>query len=88
MQQHPLVVPSILDHAARWHGEQEVVSVSVEGEVERSTYRQLAERARLAALALRRLGIRCARLWWCAREGVNATLQAVLRRLLGTTKCP
>lgn len=58
MQAHPLVVSSILDHAARWHPEQEVVSVSVEGAVERSTYRQLHERARLAALALRALGVK------------------------------
>lgn len=59
MQEHPLVVGSILDHAARWHPEQEVVSVSVEGAVQRSTYRQLHERSRLAALALRSLGVRC-----------------------------
>lgn len=58
MQEYPLVVGSILDHAARWHPEQEVVSVSVEGAVERSTYRQLHERARLAASALRALGVK------------------------------
>ena len=58
MQQQPLVVTSILDHAAKWHGEQQVVSVSVEGAVEVSTYRQCHERARLCALALKRLGVR------------------------------
>lgn len=61
MQEYPLCVTGILDHAARWHGEQEVVSVSVEGALERSTYRQVSERARLGALALKRLGIRCGR---------------------------
>lgn len=58
MQEQPLVVTSILDYAAKVHGEQEVVSVSVEGAVERSTYRQVAVRAKLAALALKQLGVR------------------------------
>ena len=58
MQSQPLVVTSILDHAARWHGEQEVVSVTVEGAVEVSTYRQCHERSRLCALALTSLGVR------------------------------
>ena len=54
----PLLVTNILDHAAKWHGEQQVVSVSVEGTVEVSSYRQCHERARLCALALKRLGVR------------------------------
>ena len=58
MQKQALVVTSILDHAAKWHGEQQVVSVSVEGAVEISNYRQCHERARLCALALKRLGVR------------------------------
>lgn len=59
MQDYPLVVPSILDYAAKFHGEQEVIGVSAdERRVERSTYRQVAQRARLAALALKRLGVR------------------------------
>ncbi|KAL4431736.1 hypothetical protein ABPG77_002952 [Micractinium sp. CCAP 211/92] len=59
MQESPLVVTTILDHAARFHGEQAVVSVGVEERsVQVSNWRQVAERARLCALALRRLGIR------------------------------
>eukprot|EP00887_Chlorella_sp_A99_P002331 scaffold10.g2331.t1 len=58
MQSWPLRVGAILDHAAKWHGEQEVISCNVEGDVSRSTYRQVHERARLCALALRRLGVR------------------------------
>jgi hypothetical protein len=60
MQQWPLVVPHILDHAARWHGEQTVVCRTTEGPMTVSTYTEVQERARLCALALRALGVRCA----------------------------
>lgn len=36
----------------------EVVSVSVEGALEKSNWRQVAQRAKLCALALKRLGVR------------------------------
>ncbi|CAK0787064.1 hypothetical protein CVIRNUC_010280 [Coccomyxa viridis] len=57
MQDHPLLLTGILDYAARWHGEQEVVTRTVEGPVVISNYAEVHERARLCALALRRLGI-------------------------------
>ncbi|CAL8464941.1 g4476 [Coccomyxa elongata] len=58
MQDHPLLVTNILDYAAKWHGEQVVVSRMVEGPILRTTYREIHERARLCALALQRLGVK------------------------------
>jgi hypothetical protein len=38
MQDWPLTVDKILDHAKNWHGEREVVTRSVEGPIVRTTY--------------------------------------------------
>ncbi|MEN6542064.1 3-(methylthio)propionyl-CoA ligase [Parvibaculum sp.] len=57
MQDWPLRVSSILDHAARFHGDREIVSRSVEGPIVRTTYAEMAVRARKVAQALRRLGV-------------------------------
>lgn len=58
MQDWPLVVSSILDHAARFHGEREVVTRSVEGPIVRSTYAQIHARSRRVAKAMTRRGIK------------------------------
>ena len=58
MQDWPLVVPSILDHAARFHGEREIVTRSIEGPVVRTTYAGVHSRSRRVAKALTRRGIR------------------------------
>jgi hypothetical protein len=58
MQDVPLITTNLLDYAARWHGESEVVSVSVEGVTETSHWRQVAQRAKLCALALKCLSVR------------------------------
>jgi len=58
MQDWPLLVPSILDHAARWHGEREVVTRTIEGPIHRTTYAEIHSRARRVAKALQRLGVR------------------------------
>src|SRR3954467_12813507 len=55
MMQLPLLISSLLAHAERHHGEQQVVSRRVEGDIHRSTYRELAARARRMANALARL---------------------------------
>ena len=58
MQDWPLLVHSILDHARNWHGEQEIVSRTVEGPIHRYTYIELDQRSRqLASAAKNRLGI-------------------------------
>ena len=53
-----LTVPSLLDHAARWHGEQEIVSRTPEGPTVIYTYAEMHRRAQLCALALQGTGIR------------------------------
>jgi len=54
MQDWPLLVHRVLDHAARWHGEREVVSRSLEGPIHRLNYRDLDRRARALASAAKR----------------------------------
>ncbi|MEJ5989898.1 3-(methylthio)propionyl-CoA ligase [Ramlibacter sp. PS3R-8] len=58
MMQQPLLISSLLVHAERHHGEQEIVSRRVEGDIHRTTYRELAARSRRMANALARLGVR------------------------------
>jgi fatty-acyl-CoA synthase len=58
MMQQPLLISSLLVHAERHHGEQEVVSRRVEGDIHRTTYRELAARSRRVANALARLGVK------------------------------
>jgi fatty-acyl-CoA synthase len=57
MQQTPLVLSSLIDHAAQVHGSVEVISRNPAGAVERTNYRRIAARSRRLAAALRRLGV-------------------------------
>ena len=57
MMDKPLLISSILDHAAKYHGGTEIVSRTVEGPLHRYTYADAAVRAKKLAQALRRLGI-------------------------------
>ncbi|HSI54189.1 MAG TPA: 3-(methylthio)propionyl-CoA ligase [Ramlibacter sp.] len=58
MMQQPLLVSTLLTHAERHHGDQEIVSRRVEGDVHRQTYAELAQRSRRIANALVGQGIR------------------------------
>ncbi len=58
MQDWPLVVTAVIDHAARWHGEREMVTRTVEGPIHRTSYAELHLRARKLAQALKRLGMK------------------------------
>lgn len=58
MQDYPLVVNSILDYAAKFHSEQEVITCTVEGSVHRYTYADMHKRSQLCSLALHNLGVR------------------------------
>ena len=58
MQSQPLLISSLLVHAARHHAETEVVSKTIEGPVHRYTYADLERRARRLANALTALGVR------------------------------
>src|SRR6185437_15929173 len=56
MQQHPLLISAIIVHAARHHGDAEVVSRRPGGALARTTYRDIEPRARRLAAALAALG--------------------------------
>ncbi|HET8940211.1 MAG TPA: 3-(methylthio)propionyl-CoA ligase [Polyangiales bacterium] len=58
MQDWPLVVSSIIDHARLYHPEREIVTRSVEGPIHRYTYRDMHGRSKRFAKALTRLGVR------------------------------
>ncbi len=57
MMDDPLLISSLLTYAERYHGEQEIVSRTVEGGIHRYTYAEAAQRARQLANVLKRLGI-------------------------------
>ncbi|MCY1388569.1 3-methylmercaptopropionyl-CoA ligase [compost metagenome] len=57
MQQQQLLISTLLTHAERHHGDQEVVSRRVEGDIHRQTYCDLGQRARCLANALATLGV-------------------------------
>jgi 3-(methylthio)propionyl---CoA ligase len=52
MQEQPLLISSLIEHAARHHGAVEIVSRRVEGDIHRTTYAQVAARSRQLANAL------------------------------------
>ncbi|RCX09821.1 3-(methylthio)propionyl-CoA ligase [Extensimonas vulgaris] len=57
MQKQPLLISSLIQFAERYHGDTEVVSRRVEGDVHRYTYRDLAARARQLANTLEQEGL-------------------------------
>ncbi|MCA6288494.1 long-chain-fatty-acid--CoA ligase [Phenylobacterium sp.] len=76
MQDWPLTVDRILDHAKAWHGDREIVSRSVEGPVVRTTYAEVHARAKRCSNALKALGIqpgdRVATLAWNTARHLEA----------------
>ncbi|HSV36439.1 MAG TPA: 3-(methylthio)propionyl-CoA ligase [Ramlibacter sp.] len=52
MQSQPLLISSLIDFAERHHGDAEIVSRRVEGDIHRYTWRNVAQRARQVAHAL------------------------------------
>jgi fatty-acyl-CoA synthase len=58
MQDWPLRIPRILDHAEREHGKREVVSLYADGTIVRSDWAGIAADSRRLAQALERLGLR------------------------------
>lgn len=57
MMNAPLLVSSILRHAANYHADTEIVSRTVEGPIHRYTYQDLSARSKKLANALARLGL-------------------------------
>lgn len=58
MMQQPLLISTLLNHAERHHGEQQIVSRRVEGDIHRTSFRELAARSRRMANALAKLGVK------------------------------
>ncbi len=58
MQDWPLLVPRLIDHAARAHGAREIVSETVEGGIHRCNWADIRDRSVRLAQALARLGVK------------------------------
>ena len=58
MQDKPLLISSLLEHAERFHPEAEIISKTVEGAIHRSNWRELGERARRLAQLLASQGVK------------------------------
>ncbi|MBL0947248.1 long-chain-fatty-acid--CoA ligase [Brevundimonas sp.] len=76
MQDWPLTVDKILDHAKNWHPHREVVTRSVEGPVVRSTYGEIHGRAKRVSNVLKgwdvKVGDRVATLAWNTGRHIEA----------------
>lgn len=63
-----LTVNSLIDHAARYHGDAEIVSIGTDGNPSRSDWATVSRRSRQLASALRTAGYvqgdRCATICW------------------------
>jgi fatty-acyl-CoA synthase len=57
MMDVPLLISSLIEHADRHHGDAQIVSRRVEGDIHRTSYRQLHGRARRLASGLAALGV-------------------------------
>jgi len=58
MMDTPLLITNLIRHADRHHGETEIVSKTVEGDIHRYNYRAAHKRARRLAKALQALGVK------------------------------
>ena len=58
MQDKPLLISSLLEHAERFHPEVEVVSKTVEGAIHRTNWREIGGRVRRLAIALQKQGVK------------------------------
>ncbi|TCW16389.1 AMP-binding enzyme [Raoultella sp. BIGb0138] len=72
MMYQDLTTRALIEHAARYHRDTEIVSVATSGEKESSSWGQVAENARRLASAMTRLaipaGARCGTLAWNNRR--------------------
>jgi acyl-CoA synthetase (AMP-forming)/AMP-acid ligase II len=76
MQDWPLLVWRLIDHAALYHGHREIVSLTCEGDENRSTWGSVQKRAKRVAAALRAMGIqpgdRVATLAWNTHRHIES----------------
>ncbi|MBY5932471.1 long-chain-fatty-acid--CoA ligase [Tateyamaria omphalii] len=72
MMNYPLTISSLVDHAARYHGETVITSVNTGGGVEETTWGQVGANSRALGDALLKLGLepqaRCATIAWNNRR--------------------
>lgn len=68
MMTKPLLISSLISHAARYHGGTEIVSVETAGGIARTNWQSVEGRARRLASALKKFGVsasgRCATIAW------------------------
>ena len=96
MQDTPLTIPSLLDYAANYHGEREIVSRMLDGTIHRTDYAETRRRTGRLAKALQRLGVgtgdRVATIAWnthrhfeiyFAVPGIGAVCHTINPRLFG-----
>ena len=94
MQDWSMTLDKILDHAARWHGDREVITRSVEGPIVRSAYADIHARAKQVSHGLLEAGVkpgdRVATLGWNSNRhlavwygtiGIGAVLHSLNSRL-------
>ena len=95
MQDWPLTLDKLLDHAADWHGEREIVTRSIEGPIVRTTYAEIRRRAKRLSNALKGVGCEAWRpgsrpwpgtpagIWkaWYAIMGIGAVCHTLNPRL-------
>jgi len=76
MQDFPLTLDKFLTHAARWHGDAEVVTAREDGGIDRVGYARLRERSLAVSSLLQRFGVvegdRVATLAWNSQAHVEA----------------
>jgi fatty-acyl-CoA synthase len=100
MQDWPLTLDKLIDHAAAWHGGREVVTRSVEGPIVRTNYADIRQRAKRLSNALKGMGVktgdRVATLawnsWrhmeaWYAIMGIGAVCHTLNPRLFPEQLC-
>ena len=100
MQDWPLTVDRILEHAANWHAGREVVTRSLEGPIVRTTYGEIHQRAKRLSSALLALGVKpgdriATMAWnsarhfeaWYAVMGIGAVCHTLNPRLFADQLC-
>ena len=58
MQETPLLISSLIEYAARYHGETSVLTRNLQGKLHPSNWREVHSRAKRIAKALLALGVR------------------------------
>ncbi|MEL7399359.1 MAG: AMP-binding protein, partial [Pseudomonadota bacterium] len=57
MMTQPLIISDLLEYAAAHHGQQEIISRRLEGDIHRYNYREALQRSKQLAVALQQLGV-------------------------------